>query len=113
MTRAGVPTLVADALLERDLQRHVRALARQMGWAEHVAWVSIHSPRGWPDLTLARARPDGVGELVFIEFKRERGRTTDAQDWWLAFLRTVPGVRWCGVVRPSNWMAGVLDEVLR
>ena len=98
---------------EKDLQRHVRAFAQQMGWRVQTTWVAIHSPRGWPDLSLWRLRPDGLGELVFIELKSEKGMTTPAQDEWLAALATVPGVRWCGVVRPGDWFAGVLDGVLR
>ncbi len=98
---------------ERDLQKHVRAYAERLGWAVHVTWVSIHSPRGWPDLTLYRERPEGAGELVCIELKSERGIISEAQQMWLDRLRTVPGVSWAGVIRPSNWYAGELDAILR
>ena len=103
----------ATEVREKDLQKHVRTFAKQMGWKEHVTWLSMLSPRGWPDLTLYRQRSDGVGELVCIELKTEKGKTTPYQDEWLAALATVPGVKWCGVVRPSGWFAGVLDDVLR
>ena len=105
----------AADLLERDLQRHVRAFATSLGWRVQVAWTSIHSPRGWPDLTCYRPHPSqpGVGEMVYIELKREKGKTTEPQDWWLAALATVPGTKWAGVIRPSDWYAGALDEVLR
>ncbi len=101
------------ALREKDLQRHVRAYAERLGWSVYVCWTSIHSPRGWPDLTLYRARADGTGELVCIELKTERGKVSGPQQAWLYRLGTVPGVRWAGVCRPSDWFAGKLDEVLR
>lgn len=100
-------------LPEKELQRQVRAYARLLGWEVHTTWTSIHSPRGWPDLTLYRERPDGTGELVLIELKAERGIVSEAQQMWIERLRRVPGVSWAGVVRPSDWYAGVLDEVLR
>lgn len=107
-------TIVGSSdLREKDLQRHVRAYAEQLGWAVYTCWTSLHSPRGWPDLTLWRARPDGTGELVCVELKSARGRVSDAQQAWLERLRLVPGVSWVGVIRPADWYAGVLDEVLR
>lgn len=112
MTRRLTAT-PATEVREKDLQAAVRSLARQLGWRDHVQWTAIHSPRGWPDLTLYRQRPDGTGEMVAIEFKSERGKTTPEQDWWLDALRTVPGFKWVGVIRPSDWFAGALDEVLR
>lgn len=101
------------SIREKDLQKQVRAFAEQLGWRVHVQWTAIHSPRGWPDLTLYRCRQDGTGEIVAIELKSEKGKTTPFQDAWLDALKTVPGVKWAGVIRPSNWYAGELDEVLR
>lgn len=100
-------------ILERDLQRNVRQFAEGLGWKVHVQWTAIHSPAGWPDLTLYRRNRDGVGELVCIELKREKGKTTPKQDEWIAALASVPGVTFAGVIRPSNWFAGELDGVLR
>lgn len=102
-------------LLEKDLQRNVRALAVQLGWKVHVQWTAVHSPRGWPDLSLFRGVDggDGDGELVFIELKREKAKTTPFQDEWLAALATVPGVKFAGVIRPSDWYAGRVEQILR
>lgn len=101
-------TAPALDIREKDLQRHVRTFAEQMGWSVHVTWVSMHSPRGWPDLTCYRH-----GELVCIELKREKGKMSPEQEAWLERLCTVPGVRWAGVIRPSQWFAGELDAILR
>lgn len=103
----GASVLAAN-LTERDLQRHVRKFAEDMGWRVAVTWSSIHSPKGWPDLTCCRA-----GKLVFIELKTEKGKITPEQREWLNDLNDVPGVIFSNVVRPSDWYAGMLDEVLR
>ena len=95
-------------LLEKDLQRHVRAFAEGLGWRVYHSWTSIHSPRGFPDLLCIRD-----GEIVAIELKREKGKVSPLQDEWIGEFRKVLGVRFAGVIRPSNWFAGELDEVLR
>lgn len=95
-------------ILERDLQKHVRAFAEGLGWKIAVTWVSIRSPKGWPDLFAVRR-----GEFVAIELKSERGKVSPDQEAWLDALREIPGCRFAGVVRPSGWFAGELDEVLR
>lgn len=99
-------------LPEKELQRQVRAYARLLGWEVHTTWTSIHSPRGWPDLTCWRQTPEG-GELVCIELKSRRGRVSPEQEAWIARLAAVPGVRWAGVIRPADWFSGALDDVLR
>lgn len=95
-------------LLEKDLQKHVRKFAEGLGWKVAVTWTSLHSPKGWPDLFMVRH-----GEAVAIELKREKGKVTPEQETWLAELRMVPGVKFAGVIRPSQWFAGELDGVLR
>lgn len=98
---------VAD-LSERDLQRNVRAMLDQFGWRVAVTWVSLHSPRGFPDLFAVRG-----AEFVAIELKSEKGKVSEYQTAWLDALRQLPGARFVGVIRPSQWYAGELDEVLR
>lgn len=97
----------ASELLERDLQRNVIALLKLRGWRVAFTWSSIHSPKGFPDLVCIRR-----GEMLAIECKRERGKTTPEQDAWLADFALVPGVRWAGVLRPSMWLDGFLDGVV-
>lgn len=95
-------------LLEKDLQKHIRKLAEQLGWHVAVTWNSMNSPKGWPDLFCVRR-----GEAVAMELKREKTKTTEYQDAWLADLAEIPGVRWAGVIRPSDWYAGKVEELLR
>lgn len=95
-------------LKERDLQRQIRNMLDQFGWKTAVSWTSIHSPKGWPDLYAVRGPV-----FVAIEVKTEKGRLSAHQEAWLAALRELPGAAFVGVIRPSDWFSGVLDEVLR
>jgi hypothetical protein len=92
------------SILERDWQATVVDLAKRRGWrwyAPPKAGVRANGsvrlvPAGFPDLTLCRG-----DRLVFAELKRETGKTTPAQDEWLAALAAVPGAS-CFVWRPSD-----------
>ena len=93
---------------ERAWQGTVVAAAKALGWEVYHTRFSLASERGWPDLALARYRPDGVTvRLVFAELKSERGKLSPAQFRWLSLLGDCPGVE-CYVWRPSQW-----DEVER
>ena len=87
---------------EADFTRAVIALAQTLGWKVHRNWTEIHSPKGWPDLFLARERGDGVVEAVVLEIKSEKGQLTEPQREWLDLLGRVPGVE-AGCYRPSQW----------
>ena len=107
-------------ILEKDLQKQIRKFAQDMGWLCTVTWSSLNSPKGWPDIFAVRR-----GEAVAIECKREPKHcrndepkgivdgVTPEQRRWLAELAALPGVKFAGVVRPSDWHNGVLDGVLR
>lgn len=90
---------------EKDWQRQVVDLAGFLGWEHYHPWLSIHSPRGWPDLALCRPP-----RLILAELKTERGKPTPAQEHWLEMLGR------CGVEtylwRPSDFEA-VRDVLLR
>ncbi len=94
-------------LRERDLQKQVRAFAEGLGWKVAVTWNSLHSPKGWPDLFCVRG-----DEAVAIELKAEKGKVSEYQQAWIDALAGVPGVKFSGVIRPSDWYAGALDAVL-
>jgi hypothetical protein len=93
---------------EKQLQANVIAFAKVCGWRVYHSWTSIHSPRGFPDLFMVRG-----AEFCAIELKAEKGRVSDYQTAWLDALAQLPGARFVGVVRPSSWFSGSLDEVLR
>lgn len=87
----------APKLREIDLQRQVVQLAGILGW-ENVhfrpamtkhGWRTPGSgtmAKGWPDLTLIRARDR---RLIFAELKAEAGSLTDEQTRTLLALRSL------------------------
>ena len=92
-------------LSEKEWLRQVVDLARILGWEPYHAWLSIHSPRGWPDLALCRPP-----RLILAELKREKGVLSSPQGRWIGLLRGCPGVE-VHVWRPSELDA--IAEVLR
>lgn len=91
------------AITEASWQRTVLDLARRLGWlAYHPPKAGVRAngsvrlvPAGFPDLTLVRG-----DRLVFAELKRETGKTTPAQDEWLAALAATGAQTF--VWRPSD-----------
>lgn len=89
MTRpAALPGL--EPILEKDWQKQVIDLARLLRWrvahfrpamTKH-GWVTpvAADGKGFPDLCLVRER------VIFVELKRDGGKTTDDQAVWLHAL---------------------------
>jgi hypothetical protein len=71
-------------------------LAHLLGWEVYHPWLSVNSPRGWPDLALCRPP-----RLILAELKREDGKATFAQQHWLDLLGACPGVE-TYLWRPSD-----------
>lgn len=83
-TVRGAGTVVnADAIdvSERDFKRQVLELAGFYSWLTYWTWNSIHSPPGYPDLTLCRER------VIFAELKSDTGRLRYDQKRWIGALR--------------------------
>ena len=100
-------TVSLHEVSERDLLRHVRAIAEVLGWRVFHCWNSLHSPAGMPDLILCRPP-----RLIFMELKSDKGKVTAAQQAWLDDLAQIPGIETM-VVRPLFWYAGQVEELLR
>lgn len=97
------------SITEAEWQSHVISLARLYGWAVY------HPPAnrpgrngkvqqvvaGWPDLAILKD-----GHLIMAELKTRTGKTTGAQDWWLAELSKVEGVE------TYVWRPGDDDKVI-
>ena len=73
----------ADLISEDEVLATVRETAELTGWKVYKTWISIHSPAGYPDLTLANPRRHLV---LFVECKGSRGRVTQAQQDWMETL---------------------------
>ena len=62
---------------------------------------------GFPDLVLAKP-----GRLLFVELKSENGRLSQEQARWLAALGLTERAE-VKVWRPSDWLGGTIEAVLR
>jgi VRR-NUC domain len=81
---------------------HFRAARTAHGWRTPVAADGA----GWPDLTIV-----GRGRVIFAELKAERGRTSDEQKDWLAWLSDAGAT--ATVWRSADWLDGTIESVLR
>lgn len=79
MQRSGKSVLLE--LSEKDFRHQVIDLCKLLGWKHYFTWTSIHSPKGFPDLVLARER------IIFAELKTEKGKVTPNQQEWLDALK--------------------------
>jgi hypothetical protein len=119
-------------LTEKAFQAQVVELAKILGWRVYHPFLSKWSERGFPDLTMVRARDR---RLVFAELKGDRGKVTEAQAEWQELLgRVSQGPMLCGegphgrarpeprldccppmievfVWRPADW--DTIEQVLR
>ncbi len=83
----------AAAIKEKDWQRVVLALAKQGGWIWHHELPSQRASGRWsthasgepgfPDLVLIHQS----GQVLFVELKAPKGRTTAHQEMWLKLLK--------------------------
>lgn len=81
---------------------HVVDAARMCGFEVYHPWLSVRSPRGWPDLALCKPP-----RLILAELKTAKGRTSADQDKWLSLLGACPGVE-TYLWRPADW-----DHIVR
>jgi hypothetical protein len=93
-------------MTEKTLQGLVERCARLFSWRAYHTYDSRRSAPGFPDLILIRGE-----RLVAVELKSERGRVTEAQLAWLMDLKRA-GVE-AFVWRPSDWLSGEVERVLR
>lgn len=102
--------LIARDMTEEALLTLVMQMAKQLGWRRYHVRNSkagiVQGEVGFPDLVLVRGN-----RVLFIELKRENGKTTPEQVAWLeAFLLAGLEVY---VWRPSDWLAGRVERILQ
>lgn len=99
---------ILDAMIEESqLQKDVIDLAHKLGFLANHNYDSRRSgpDKGLPDLILA-----GQGRALFIELKKENGRTSKAQLEWHHRLMDA-GIE-SFIWRPSHWSSGLIERVL-
>jgi len=110
MTPDEYRKLLAEAMSEKDLQTHVRRVAKVNGWRAFCWWSSLHSPAGWPDLVLVREVNEQQARMIFVESKSEKGKVGPEQEEVHRLLRLTPHAVY--VWRPSDLLSGRVEEVL-
>ncbi len=90
---------------EAQWQATVIIAAQLLGWTCYHTFDSRRSAHGFPDLVLVHP----VHGVRWLELKSEKGKTTPAQDRWIALLQEA-GER-AGVYRPSDWP--LVEQVLK
>ena len=89
--------LLLGSVEEREWRQQVLDWAARRGWMAYFTWSSIHSPKGYPDLTLARSP-----RLVTVELKTVRGQQTPNQRLWDDVLSSITQYEHHGVWRPTD-----------
>ncbi|HLB12610.1 MAG TPA: VRR-NUC domain-containing protein [Dehalococcoidia bacterium] len=82
---------------EKDFSQQVYDLGRLRGWHCYRAWLSVHSPAGFPDLLMVRG-----DRIIAAELKTGKGKLTLVQEEWLGALAATGKVEthcW----RPEHW----------
>lgn len=106
-------TIKAPPITEAAFMAQITELATLRGWewfhcrpARTLdSWRTPGSgtmARGWPDLCLVRG-----SRLIFMEVKRDSGKTTPEQD---RVLNALAGAVTVYIVRPADW--GLIESVL-
>lgn len=91
LSRSGIVTVpewnayVEASMSEHVWQEHVRQAFIWTGWDLYYhTWISIHSPKGFVDVSAARYAPRF--RVLFAELKRVGEEPTEEQNRWLDAL---------------------------
>ncbi len=93
-------------VLEKDWQRTVTDLAKQLGWTTYHTYNSRRSAHGFPDLVLVRDR------VIYLELKRDTptSKLTDEQHVWLNLLRKAGADAYVARPRDLEHLAATLGS---
>lgn len=70
---------------EKELDGHVRNLAKMCGWLYYHTYRSKRSPAGFPDCVLVKPP-----RTIFAELKSDEGKVSPEQQEWLEKLGACP-----------------------
>lgn len=105
VTRTVQAAKPLEDILEREWQRQVIDLAKQLGWTRiYHTFDSRRSTHGFPDLVIVRDR------VVYLELKREKTKLTDEQKGWLRALRAADALAYVARPRDLHALAQVLTR---
>lgn len=100
-----MPTTTGLQVTEKQFTQQIADLARFLGYKYYHPWLSIHSPRGFPDICLVKGK-----RLIFAELKTDKGVLSPHQIEWLDALKETGKVE-VYVWRPADFDG--IAEILR
>lgn len=103
MTTAALT--IYDVMTERELDKHIRQLAKDLGLLRYHTADSRMSSSGFPDLVLV-----GPGGVIFAELKSAAGKLRPEQTEWRDRL-TEAGASWF-LWRPADLASGDIARTL-
>ena len=101
--------IAAKSMAEKELQKNIRDLAKVMGWdfVYSIPDSRMATARGMPDLLMLKEK-----RLLFAELKTQSGKLRLEQRQVLYLLEIVEGVE-VHVWRPSDWLDGTIERILK
>ena len=87
-------------ITEKQFRQTVIDLAKLNGWDYYFTWRSIHSPYGYPDLTIIKPP-----RLIFAELKIGKAKLTPFQEKWIQYFKD------CGV-EAYVWRDNMWEEIV-
>jgi hypothetical protein len=89
-------------LTEREFMAQVSRLARVLGYEVFHPWLSIHSERGYPDLTIWKP-----GRFILAELKTDKGKMSPSQ------VEKLDSLKGCGKVEVFVWRPADWDNIVK
>ena len=93
---------VGVKLTEREFMAQLSQLARMLGYEVFHPWLSIHSERGFPDLTIWKP-----GRFILAELKTDTGKLSPSQ------VEKLDSLRGCGRVEVFVWRPADWDNIVK
>ena len=87
-------------ITEKQFRQQIINLCKVLGYDVYFTWRSIHSPSGYPDLSIVKPP-----RLIFAELKIGKAKLTPFQEKWIQYFKD------CGV-EAYVWRDYMWDEIV-
>jgi hypothetical protein len=99
---------IAGAMTEKGLMANVTKLLGLLGYLTYHTHFSFRSNPGFPDIVAVHPIQK---RTIWIELKREKGKVSDDQAYWIETLKKAGNEVY--VIRPSDWLSDEVAEILK
>ena len=91
----------AVKITEKMFTQQVTELAKVMGYKVFHPWLSIHSEKGYPDLTIWKP-----GRFILAELKTDTGKLSPSQ------IEKLESLKECGLVEVYTWKPADWERIV-